>query len=322
MGAREVMEQELERYSLVEEQWAPITNGSLPETAITEITKALIQAESPFMVVGFSGRHQQSVLELVRLADRVKGLRVYDAGTTESLLPIQSPACISPITGSAQYIEAADCIIVLDCDVPWMPIQHKPRPDVRISHVDIGPLEAQMSLFYIPATARYRADSLAAPRQLNTYVSSSSVFIATLSSPLRTARWDALVQSHSKALGTITAKAAPSTWRRRRLSQHILSQCSHTCHTSPRNHLRHRSGHQPRTHDRAASALASRHRVHEWRWGASAGVAARRSASSSQPSISHRRRTRSCAVSRVTVPSSSRCRRPCTGSPRTTPYRH
>ena len=209
MGAREVMEQELEPYSLVQEQWAPVTNGSLPDTAVTEIAKALIQAESPLIVVGFTGRHQESVTELVRLADRVKGLRVYDAGTTELSFPFNHPACTTPTTGSAKYLEAADCIVVLDCDVPWMPTQHKPRSDARIFHIDIDPLKVQMSLFYIPATARYRADSLAALRQMNVYFSSSPELIEALSCPIYTARWDALVQSHSKALSAVAAKATP-----------------------------------------------------------------------------------------------------------------
>lgn len=209
MGAREVMEEELEPYSLVQEQWAAVTNGSLPDTAVAEIAEALVQSKRPLIVVGFTGRRQESVRELVKLADRVKGLRVYDAGTTELSFPFNHLACISPTTGSAKYLEAADCIVVLDCDVPWMPTQHKPRPDARIFHVDIDPLKAQMILFYIPATARYRADSLAALRQLNAFVSSSSALMATLSSPTYTARWEALVQSHSKALATIIAKAAP-----------------------------------------------------------------------------------------------------------------
>lgn len=208
MGAREVMEEELEPYSLVQEQWAPVTNGSLPDIAVTEIVNVLVQAESPLIVVGFTGRQQESVFELVSLADRVKGLRVYDAGTTELSFPFNHPACISPTTGSAKYLEAADCIIVLDCDVPWMPTQHKPRPDARIIHIDIDPLKAQMSLFYIPATARYRAGSLAALRQLNAYISSSPALVADLSSSTHTARWDALVLSHSTALAKIAAKAA------------------------------------------------------------------------------------------------------------------
>lgn len=209
MGAREVMEEELEPYSLIQEQWAPVTNGSLPDPAVADIVNALVQAESPLIVVGFTGRHQESVPELVSLADRIKGLRVYDAGATELSFPFKHPACISPTTGSAKYLEAADCIVVLDCDVPWMPTQHKPRPEARIFHIDIDPLKVQMSIFYIPATARYRADSLAALRQMNAYVSSSSALIVNLSSPIHTARWDALVQSHSAARDTIAAKAVP-----------------------------------------------------------------------------------------------------------------
>ena len=209
MGAREVMEEELEPYSLVQEQWAPVTNGSLPDTAVSEILDALVQAERPLIVVGFTGRHQESVGELELLANWIRGLRVYDAATTELSFPFNNPACISPTTGSAKYLEAADCIVVLDCDVPWMPTQHKPRPDARIFHVDIDPLKAQMSLFYIPATARYRADSLAALRQLNAYIASSSALIAKFLSPIYTARWDALVQSHYEALDTIAVKADP-----------------------------------------------------------------------------------------------------------------
>lgn len=53
-----------------------------------------------------------------------------------------------------------------------MPTQHRPRQDARIYHIDVDPLKAQLSLFYISATARYRADSLSALRQLNAYVDS------------------------------------------------------------------------------------------------------------------------------------------------------
>ena len=71
MGAREVMEEELKPYSLVQEQWTPVTNGSLPDTAVTNIINALVQAGSPLIVVGFTGRHQECVSELISLATRV-----------------------------------------------------------------------------------------------------------------------------------------------------------------------------------------------------------------------------------------------------------
>ncbi|KAL8801716.1 MAG: hypothetical protein Q9182_004255 [Xanthomendoza sp. 2 TL-2023] len=208
MGAREVMEEELEPYQLVQGHWAPVTNGSLPETAVADIAKGLIEAESALVVVGFTGRHQESVPELVKLADRIKGLRVHDAGSTELSFPFNHCACVAPTTGSAKALETADVILVLDCDVPWIPTQHRPRLDARIFQVDIDPLKAQMSLFYIPATARFRADSLAALRQLNAHISSQSL-TAMLASTIYTSRRDTLNVAHSQALKTITNKAAP-----------------------------------------------------------------------------------------------------------------
>ncbi|KAL8682509.1 MAG: hypothetical protein Q9186_001456 [Xanthomendoza sp. 1 TL-2023] len=191
------------------EQWAPVTNGSLPETAVVDIAKALAEAENPLVVVGFTGRHQESVLELVHLADRIKGLRVYDAGSTELSFPFNHCACVTPTTGSAKAVETADVILVLDCDVPWIPTQHTPRPDTRIFHLNTDPLKAQMSLFYIPATARFRADSLAALRQLNTYIASSQSLTAVLASTTYTSCWDTLDSSHFQALEAIANRAAP-----------------------------------------------------------------------------------------------------------------
>ncbi|KAL8683967.1 MAG: hypothetical protein Q9224_006644 [Gallowayella concinna] len=65
-----------------------------------------------------------------------------------------------------------------------------------------------MSLFYIPATARFRADSLAALRQLNTYIASQSL-TAVLASTTYTSCWDTLDSSHFQALEAIANRAAP-----------------------------------------------------------------------------------------------------------------
>ncbi|KAL8819915.1 MAG: hypothetical protein Q9191_007629 [Dirinaria sp. TL-2023a] len=209
VGAREVMEEELEPYDIVQEQWTPVVTGSMPELAIAEIAQALVDAQRPMIVTGFTGRRQESVPELVRLAELVKGLQVYDAGTTELSFPFNHRSCISPTTGASKALESADLILVLDCDVPWIPTQHRPRADARIFHIDIDPLKAQMALFYIPATARYRADSYSAICQLYAYISSSQSLSARLSEPIYRDRWDALAASHSAAMGAIAAKFAP-----------------------------------------------------------------------------------------------------------------
>ncbi|CAO1603703.1 hypothetical protein XANCAGTX0491_007284 [Xanthoria calcicola] len=186
------MEEEIQPYHTVQEQWAPVITGCLPENAVLEITEALIEAENPLVVVGFTGRCQKSVHELIELADRIQGLRY----TTRAALSFPFPSTIVLV------------ILVLDCDVPWMPTQHRPRPDARIYHVDVDPLKAQMSLFYIAATARYRADSLSALRQLNAYARTLVGRHGALDSPARSDRWSRLGNSHSEALDKIAAKAA------------------------------------------------------------------------------------------------------------------
>lgn len=46
----------------------------------------------------------------------------------------------------------------------------KPSPTAKIYHIDIDPLKQQMPLFYISASARYRADAFTALKQINTRI--------------------------------------------------------------------------------------------------------------------------------------------------------
>ena len=209
VGAREVMEEELEPYRLVQEHWSPVVTGLLPQSVVDEIANALVAAESPTIVTGFTGRRQESVPELVKLADLVKGLRVFDAGTTEMSFPFNHRASVNPSWGAGALLEKADVILVLDCDVPWIPTQRKPRANAKIYHIDVDPLKAQMSLFYIAAIARYRADSCAAIVQLNEFISSDQTTVERLADPIFSERWKNLGAVHDKNLQTSAAKAMP-----------------------------------------------------------------------------------------------------------------
>ncbi|KAG7007585.1 hypothetical protein G7Y79_00009g026940 [Physcia stellaris] len=207
-GAREVMEEELEPYQIVQNQWSPVVTGPLPQAAVCEIATSLAEAKLPMVITGFTGRHQESVSDLVKLAELVKGLRVFDAGTTEMSFPFNHRACVIPTWGAGMLLEQADVIVVLDCDVPWIPTQRKPRADAKIFHIDVDPLKAQMSLFYIAAMARYRADSCAAIVQLNNQLTLDQSLSEKLADPVYSKRWDELGTLHSKNLETSAAKAA------------------------------------------------------------------------------------------------------------------
>jgi thiamine pyrophosphate-dependent acetolactate synthase large subunit-like protein len=129
---REVMEEQIEPYRIVQDQWAPITTGALPGGAVADIASALVHAEKPLVIVGFVGRNHKSIPDLVKLADLVKGLRVYDSGMCDMSFPANHRAWTTPTTGARAAVQAADVIVIMDADVPWIPASTKPREDAKI----------------------------------------------------------------------------------------------------------------------------------------------------------------------------------------------
>lgn len=169
-SAREVMEEEVPESDVRQEEWEPVRLGGLPPGAAEEIAAALVGAKEPLLITGYAGRNHAVVGSLVRLADGVKRLRVLDTGGSDMCFPADHPAWLGLRYGVHDAIRTADVILVVDCDVPWIPTQCKPRPDARIFHVDVDPLKQLMPVFYIPAQHRYRADAHAAIEQLNAAV--------------------------------------------------------------------------------------------------------------------------------------------------------
>ncbi len=86
-SAREVLEQEIQPYSINQEFWDPIGPAALTQHAVKTIAEALVGAKEPLVVTGFSGRNHPTVGELVKLADTVKGLRVLDTGGSDMCFP-------------------------------------------------------------------------------------------------------------------------------------------------------------------------------------------------------------------------------------------
>lgn len=181
VGAREVMEEDIEPYELDQAYWGPVGAAALPEDAVQEMAEALVGAKEPLLITGYSGRHHDAVGHLVKLADTVKGLRVIDTGGSDMCFPANHRASLGLRYGIHEKIPTADVILVADCDVPWIPTQCRPSPGTRIFHLDSDPLKQQIPVFYFPAEARYKVSTAAALRQLNTYISSSPSLSQTLS---------------------------------------------------------------------------------------------------------------------------------------------
>ncbi|ROV97500.1 hypothetical protein VPNG_08679 [Cytospora leucostoma] len=209
-GAREVMEEDIQPYSIEQKYWEPVELGGLPAKGVRDIAEALAGAKAPLVITGYAGRNHAFPTRLVELADTVKGLRVLDTGGSELNFPASHPGWLGLRLGIEEHISTADVILVLDCDVPWVNTQNKPRDDASIFHVDSDPLKQLMPVFYINALQRYRADSLASVEQITGYIKSTEATNKLVTSSESTARWEALQQSHSQRLQAIEERARPA----------------------------------------------------------------------------------------------------------------
>ncbi|KAK2000877.1 thiamine diphosphate-binding protein [Colletotrichum falcatum] len=207
MGAREVMEETIEPYSVNSAFWKPIAPAALPEDAVREIAHALVDAPEALVIVGFTGRNHGAVRALVSLADAVKGLRVLDTGCSDMCFPADHPGWLGMKYGVDASIGTADVLLVLDCDVPWVNRLCKPKSSARIFHLDVDPLKQSMLVFYIDAEQRYRVDAEVALDQIVGYLRSS--LAERLTSPVLDRRAEAAAQAHAERIRALDERARP-----------------------------------------------------------------------------------------------------------------
>jgi thiamine pyrophosphate-dependent acetolactate synthase large subunit-like protein len=203
------MEHDIEPYKLKQEYWDPVEAPALPLSGVKKITEALVNAQEPLLITGYSGRNHDVPPLLVKLADTIKGLRVLDTSGSDMNFPANHRGWLGLKYGIDDSIRIADAILVLDCDVPWINTQCKPRADAKIYHVDVDPLKQQMPVYYIDALARYKASSFNAITQILDYIEANGELKEKLNASSANERWRKLGESYSKRLETIKSLAKP-----------------------------------------------------------------------------------------------------------------
>lgn len=170
MGAREVMEEELaEPVTIDPGQWRALAPAALPEAAVGTILDAVANAERPLVVTSYVGRNREAVPELVRFCERL-GIGVLESVPNAMNFPHDHPLYRGNQWNEPRQNAAlaeADCVIVIDSDVPWIPTISKPAADATIIHLDVDPLKEAMPLWYIGARHAFRTDAATALAQLN-----------------------------------------------------------------------------------------------------------------------------------------------------------
>jgi acetolactate synthase-1/2/3 large subunit len=141
----------------------------------------LAAADSPLLITGTSGRNPETVRHLVALAEGF-AIPVVVFGQRYMCFPTNHPLHLgfSPYP----FLETADAVLAIDCDVPWFLSVKNPPEDSKVIHMGLDPVYSTYPIRSFPCDLAIRADS--------------SVAI-----PLLT---DALVSQRKRAQRSITAR--------------------------------------------------------------------------------------------------------------------
>jgi acetolactate synthase-1/2/3 large subunit len=140
----------------------PVPVPAAPDTAaVAQIAAALAAAEAPVLVTSRVGRTAKGFAAVEALAD-LAGLPVtgrLDTGTVN--ISSAHPASLPNQAAAAAAVSAADAILVVESDVPWLPARVTLRADAKVFHVDPDPAKVSMPLWSYPVDLAVQADGAA-----------------------------------------------------------------------------------------------------------------------------------------------------------------
>ena len=203
MGAREVMEEDVKPVALDRAQWQPVAPAGLSAEALHTIAQDLATAKRPLVVTSYLGRNPNAVGELLKLCVSL-GIGVLELVPSAMNFPPDHPLHQGiqwNQKAQNRSLAEADVVLVLDSDIPWIPLHNHPASSARVHHIDLDVLKEQMPLFYIPALTRAKADCATALAQLNAVLSQMSVDAALVAE--RDTHWT----KHSRGLSRRFARA-------------------------------------------------------------------------------------------------------------------
>jgi len=145
--------------------WGAVSPPALSDESVNTLVRALIGAKNPLIITAYSGRNTKCVEELVKFAEML-AIPVVEVNEQACMnFPGSNPLHLG--FDSHDFIEDADLILAIDCDLPWIPARVRPKPDCRVFVVDSDPLKNSIPVWYINAERFMLADSYTAIRQLS-----------------------------------------------------------------------------------------------------------------------------------------------------------
>lgn len=115
----------------------PARAASADANAIDEAAEILAAAENPIIITASMGQNRAAVPALESLAER---FAVPVITYRPRYVNISSDHPMHMGYEPGPYLPDADAILVIDCDVPWIPSLHKLNPDAKVIQLGADPL--------------------------------------------------------------------------------------------------------------------------------------------------------------------------------------
>ncbi len=202
---------------------APAASALPDPDAVERAAQLLLRAQNPLVITSRAGRDPLAVPLLAELAGR------HALPVVEYRPKHLSLASDHPMHGGYEvdpWLEAADAVLVLDCDVPWIPSVRQPRPEAAVIQAGIDPLFSRYPL------RGFRSDVTLAGSPQRIIAALDAALAAHPGSPLRRsaeARRERIAR-HSQARAAQAQQAIESARRARPMGfawvTHCLSQAA------------------------------------------------------------------------------------------------
>jgi len=160
---RELLFEPVEPKADESEQWPEVEPAGLGGMMLEALAGAVTGARRPLIVTSYLGRTARGVARLGALAERFE-IPVVEASPAYLNLPWDHPCRLN--AEPERVVGKADCVLVIDCDVPWVSSLGRPSSEAPVFHIDQDPLKRELPVWHIPAARVARADGAEALEQL------------------------------------------------------------------------------------------------------------------------------------------------------------
>lgn len=142
-------------HDVVAGRYPPVRSGSPNPEDVDLVADWILAAERPVVLAGYLGRDPEAVRVLIELSE-LAGIGVVEYRGRVNF-PLTHPHHLGFQPEAAT--ESSDLILVVEHDVPYVPVQNEPDPDTRLVHIGHDPYFETVQTWGFPSDLGIRADA-------------------------------------------------------------------------------------------------------------------------------------------------------------------